>query len=419
MSNGQRHRQGTGPLMTDAIGQALRTIKGHHMRSLLLILGVAIGVMTLLAIFTIVTGLSGRIRDDIVSSSQPYIYVARFSGLSGGDPEKMMRRPQILPECAVALTKTEGVDLVDYQVSNGDATILKYGKEKTNFVQAMGSSENVPFMFSLSVGEGRYFTASEVAVRSRVVVLGYGPRKDLFPGLDPIGKTMNIYGRPYLIVGSMTERKSIIGSMGDNYVVMPWTTFEKDCLHRGVEDRNILTLTQDGSDTDEVISNITGTMRKIRRLRPGQGNDFDVVSSETFGELIDKVTGGIALVLIVLSSVGLLVGGIGVMNIMLISVTERTREIGVRMALGARRRDVLFQVLVEAGVLTGIGGLVGIGLGYLASWGMTHLLSFPFVISPWVTIGAALFSISIGIFFGLYPANRASRLDPITALGRQ
>ena len=408
-----------GPLMVDAITQALRTINGYRMRSLLLILGVSIGVMTLLAIFTIVTGLSGRIRNDIISSNQPYIYVARFSGLGGGDPAELMRRPQILPDCAEALTETEGVGLVDYEISNGDAVVLKNGKEKTNFVQPMGSSENFPFMFSISVEEGRYFTAAEVAARARVVVLGYGPRKDLFPGRDPIGKTLNVYGRPYEIVGTMAERKHIIGSLGDNYLAMPWTTFEKDCLHVGMEDRNIMALIAEGSDTDEVISNITGTVRRLRRLRPGEDNDFDVVSSETFGELIDKVTGGIALVLVVLSSVGLLVGGIGVMNIMLISVTERTREIGVRMAVGARRHDVLFQVLVEAGVLTGIGGILGIVLGYLASWGMTHLLRFPFAISPWVTIGAALFSISIGIFFGLYPANKAARLDPVTALGRE
>ncbi|MFO7610277.1 MAG: FtsX-like permease family protein [Candidatus Krumholzibacteriia bacterium] len=120
-----------------------------------------------------------------------------------------------------------------------------------------------------------------------------------------------------------------------------------------------------------------------------------------------------------LSSIGLMVGGIGVMNIMLISVAERTREIGVRMAVGARRRDVLLQVLVEAGTLTGIGGLLGIGLGYLASWGMTHVLRFPFTVSPLVTVGAALFSVAIGVFFGLYPANQAARMDPITALGRE
>lgn len=403
----------------DAFTMAWRSVTGHRMRSSLLILGVAIGVTTLLAIYTIVTGLSGRIREDVVSASKPYIYVARFSGLGGGDPAELMRRPQILPETAVALERTAGVGLVDYEVANNSGTVLRYEQEKTNFVQVFGCSQNFPFMFSLSVEEGRFFGAEDVASRRRVAVLGYGPRKDLFPGSDPVGKTLRIYGKPYLVVGSMAERKHIVGALGDNYVCVPWTAFEKDGLKEGFEDRNIACLVADGYDTDETISNITGTMRRERRLRPGEPNDFDIVASETYGELIDKVTGGIALVLVVLSSIGLLVGGIGVMNIMLISVAERTREIGVRMAVGARRRDVLLQVLVEAGTLTGIGGILGIVLGYLASWGMTHVLRFPFAVSPLVTVGAALFSIGIGVFFGLYPANKAARMDPIVALGRE
>ncbi len=199
------------------------------------------------------------------------------------------------------------------------------------------------------MAEGRFFTGAEVAASERVAVLGYGPRKDLFPYLDPIGKTLRIYGKPYRIVGAMAERKHIVGALGDNYVVVPWSAFEKDGLHAGFEDRNIAVTVEDGWDTDTVLSNVVGTVRQVRRLRPDEANDFDVVASETYGDIVDKVTGGIALVLVVLSSIGLMVGGIGVMNIMLISVAERTREIGVRMALGARRRDVLMQVLIEAG----------------------------------------------------------------------
>lgn len=405
--------------IADGVGQAMRTIRGHRMRSGLLILGVAIGVTTLLAIYTIVTGLSGRIRDDVVSANQPYIYISRDSGVGGHDPAERRRRPQLMPELIPALKATPGVELVDYQVSNSSGTVLSYGKERTNFVQTFGSSEAFPHIFSIDVADGRFLTANDVATRTRVVVLGHGPRKDLFPQTDPIGKTLNIYGKPYTIVGTMAERRHIIGSLGDNYVCVPWTTYEKDMLHVGLEDRNLALTTAEGALSDEVMSEVTGTLRRERRLRPGQPNDFDVVNSETFGELIDKVTGGIALVLVVLSSIGLLVGGIGVMNIMLISVAERTREIGVRMAVGARRQDVLLQVLVEAGTLTGIGGVLGIGFGYLASWGMTHVLRFPFAISPLVTVGAALFSVAIGIFFGLYPANKAARLDPIVALGRE
>lgn len=403
----------------DGFNEAWRTITGNRMRSSLLILGVAIGVTTLLAIYTIVSGLSGRIRDDVVSASQPYIYISRNSGVGGGDPAEKMRRPQLKPELEDALALTEGVGLIDYEISNNSGTVLKYEKEKTQFVQVFGCSQNFPFMFSITVDEGRFLAASDVTARNRVAVLGYGPRKDLFPYQDPVGKTLRIYGQPYLIIGTMDERNHIIGQLGDNFVCVPWTTFEKDGLKGGFEDRNIALLVNEGFETDEVISNITGTLRRERRLRPGQKNDFDIVSSEAYGDLIDKVTGGIALVLVVLSSIGLLVGGIGVMNIMLISVAERTREIGVRMAVGARRQDVLLQVLIEAGILTGIGGVVGIVLGYLASWGMTHLLRFPFAISPYVTVGSALFSISIGVFFGLYPANKAARMDPIVALGRE
>jgi putative ABC transport system permease protein len=403
----------------DGLSEAWRTITGNRLRSSLLILGVAIGVTTLLAIYTIVNGLSGRIRDDVVSASQPYIYISRNSGVGGGDPAEMMRRPQLMPELEAALAATEGVGLIDYEVSNNSGTVLKYEQEKTQFVQVFGCSQNFPFMFSITLDEGRFLTAGDVNARNRVAVLGYGPRKDLFPVQDPVGKTLRIYGQPYLIIGTMSERNHIIGQLGDNFICVPWTTFEKDGLKDGFEDRNIALLLEEGYRTEDVISNLTGTMRRERRLRPGQKNDFDIVSSEAYGDLIDKVTGGIALVLVVLSSIGLLVGGIGVMNIMLISVAERTREIGVRMAVGARRQDVLLQVLVEAGILTGIGGVLGIVLGYLASWGMTHVLSFPFAVSPLVTIGAALFSISIGIFFGLYPANRAAHLDPIVALGRE
>ncbi len=418
MSNRRTHN-GSRVALRDGVAQAWRTIVGHRMRSALLILGVSIGVTTLLAIFTIVTGLSGRIRDDVVSANQPYIYISLNSGVGGGDAAERMRRPLLLPNLIEPLRATEGVDLVDYQVSNGSGEVLKYGKEKTNFVQIFGSSEAFPFLFSINVADGRFLTAGEVTARSRVAVLGHGPRTDLFPYTDPIGETLRIFGRPYEIVGVMAERKHIIGSLGDNFVCVPWTTFEKDGMRGGFEDRNFALSVLPDFESEEVMSNLTGTLRRERRLHPSQPNNFEIVNSETYGELIDKVTGGIALVLVVLSSIGLLVGGIGVMNIMLISVAERTREIGVRMAVGARRQDVLLQVLVEAGTLTGIGGVVGIGFGYLASWGMTHVLRFPFVVSPLVTIGAAAFSVAIGIFFGLYPANKAAHLDPIVALGRE
>ena len=402
----------------EGVLQALQIIVGHPLRSFLLIVGVAIGVATLLAMITIVSGLSGRIRDDIVSSNRPYIWIARYEGLGGEDIEEKLRRPQLEPDLISYVAAADGVEMVDYNVSNSSGTVLRYGDERSHFVQVVGTAETFFYMYSFTVGEGRFFTREEISARANVCVLGYGPREDLFPRIDPIGKTLRIYGQSYRIIGAMERRGSIIGQLGDNYALVPWTSFERDFLHEGVEDRTLAASVAPDFDTGEVVSNIIGQLRKGRQLRPGQSNDFDVIASQTYGDVIDSVTGGIALVLVVLSSIGLMVGGIGVMNIMLISVTERTREIGVRMAVGARRQAVLFQVLVEAGTLTGIGGLLGIGLGYLLSWAATGLLRFPFQFSPTTTLGAALFSVAIGVFFGLYPANRAARLDPIEALQR-
>jgi len=400
----------------EAFKQAWLTVRGYKMRSGLLILGVAIGVATLLAIVTIVSGLSGRIRQDIVSASKPYLYVARYTGMGGEDTDAKLRRRQLDPELIPFVQAVEGVERVDYFIQTHAGDVMSYREERTQFVQTFGSSEHFATMYSYDVAEGRFFTGPEVDSRERVCVLGFGPRKDLFPVLDPIGRTLNIRGRPYRVVGTMAERKSVFGAMGENYVVVPWTTYEKDFLDRGMEDRAIAATVADGYTIEEVQEGLTGALRAGRRLRPSQPDDFDITTSESYGDMVDGITGAIAVVLTVLASIGLLVGGIGVMNIMLISVTERTKEIGVRMALGSRRRDVLMQVLLEAGTLTLFGGFVGIVFGYLLSYGMTKVLAFPFRVDPLTTVIAVVFSAGIGVVCGIYPANRAARLDPVEAL---
>ncbi len=403
----------------EGVLMALGIVRANPLRSGLLILGVAIGVATLLAISTIVGGLSGKIRSDIVSSARPYLYVARYHGLGGEDMDAKMRRDQIMPECIEAMDGVLGVAGIDYMVSNNEGTILRHGDNRTNIVQVFGASEQFASLYSFTIGEGRFFTAGETAARRSVCVIGDGPRQTLFPNIDPVGKKLRLYGKEYEVVGAIESRRHVFGQMGDNFVVVPWTSFERDFLNRGVEDRTLAVTVRDGWDMDEVRASVIGELRKVRGLRPGQENDFDVVASETYGELVDKITQGVALVLVVLSSIGLMVGGIGVMNIMLISVTERTREIGVRMAVGARRSNVLLQILVEAATLTGLGGVVGVGLGYGAAWAATTALDFPFAVEPGTVVLAVAFSAAIGIFFGLYPANRAARMDPVEALRQE
>ena len=401
---------------SEGVSQALATVRGHPLRSFLLILGVSIGVATLLAIYTIVTGLSGRIRSDIVSSARPYLYVARSHGMGGEDMTEVLRRPQLLPECIDPLEAIEGVEQVDYMITSGRATVLTHGKERTNLVQVFGASSVFHTAYSFQLGEGRFFTREEQASRRRVCVLGDGPRQELFPHSDPIGQAIRLFGVEYEIVGAMESRRHIMGSMGDGWVVVPWPTYEKDFGGGDFEDRTIAVTMADGYTTDALKEEVVGALRRVRGLRPGEKNDFEVIASETYGELVDNLTKGVALVLVVLSSIGLMVGGIGVMNIMLISVTERTREIGVRMAVGARSQDVLRQILIEAATLTGIGGIFGTALGYLGAWGATKLLSFPFGFNPFVAVAAVAFAAGIGIVFGLYPANRAAKMDPSEAL---
>jgi putative ABC transport system permease protein len=265
------------------------------------------------------------------------------------------------------------------------------------------------------MGEGRFFTEFEMENKRRVVVLGHGPAKDLFPSEDPIGKHIRIKNYEYLVVGTLESRRHIIGSIGDNFVVVPYTTHEKDLMSKWDEAQIVVTVKPEYT-LEEGMEEVISILRSRRGVGPGEENDFSVMTSEAFADILGKITTGIALVLIVISSIGLMVGGIGVMNIMLVSVTERTREVGIRMAMGARRSDILKQFLIEASTLTGIGGAVGIMMGLLVARGVSKLIAFPYVVPPvWIVI-AFVFSASIGIIFGLYPANRAAKMDPIKAL---
>jgi putative ABC transport system permease protein len=247
------------------------------------------------------------------------------------------------------------------------------------------------------------------------VVLGSGPAQDLFKEADPIGKFVLINGEKFKVVGTLQSRKHIFGSWSDNFVAVPHTTYGKD-LQREGDWVTIGATVRDGVPLAAGVDEVTRALRIRRELRPGDENNFDVQTSESFVALVKKITVPIGIVLTIIASIGLLVGGIGVMNIMLISVTERTREIGVRRAIGAERGDIMFQFLVEAGVLTGIGGVAGVVVGTALAWGVSRLIHFPFMFSAGWTVVSLVFSVLVGVGFGLYPARRAGDMDPVNAL---
>jgi putative ABC transport system permease protein len=398
--------------------QALEVIRTHRMRSWLLIVGVAIGVMTVLAMVTVMSGLGKRIQSDIVSANRPYLFISRFDPMGGGnDRRDLLRRKQLTIRDADFLEENcASCDQVDLNIDpQGRMHVLRYEGERTNLIQVMGSTQNMGSMYSIVIEYGRFFTEFETDRSRRVIVLGYGPAHDLFPNRDPIGKSIKIGNHQYEVVGTMATRDNILGSISDNYAVVPFTTYEKDLGFRFDDYQMGVTIKPEYS-IEEAADEVHALMRASRKLGPAEENDFYITTSEGFREMLASIMTYIGLVLVVISSIGLMVGGIGVMNIMLISVTERTREVGIRMALGARRNDIMQQFLIEAATLTGAGGMIGIFLGLLAAKGVAKLISFPYSVPLiWVVI-AFVFSASIGLIFGLYPANRAARMDPIKAL---
>jgi putative ABC transport system permease protein len=398
--------------------QALHVIRTHRLRSGLLIVGVAIGVMTVLGMVTVLSGLGKRVTQDLLSANRPFLHIARYDPMQGDrNFEALMRRKKLTAEDARAIqAECRSVERVDFQVSPGEGMrVLRYKGRRTNLIQVIGTSQNFPYMFSIQIDEGHFLTELDIARRRRAVVLGFGPAKDLFPNMDPIGKWVRIGDYEYEVIGTLQSRRHFIGSISDNFAVIPYTTFEKDHSSK-YDDYEIVATVKPEHTLEEAKDEITALLRARRKVAPAAENDFYITSSEAFREMITNITKYIGLVLVVISSIGLMVGGIGVMNIMLISVTERTREVGVRMALGATRHDILQQFLIEAATLTGTGGVIGIVGGLLAARGVTHLVRFPYSLPVlWIAI-AFIFSAGIGIIFGMYPANRAAKMDPIVAL---
>jgi putative ABC transport system permease protein len=266
-----------------------------------------------------------------------------------------------------------------------------------------------------TIAAGRNYTEVEEESNALVAVVNQKLAESLFPGLDPIGKRIKVFGQPFEVVGLYVEAKSLFGDEGSPEVTIPHSTFTKVADYwKGWMD--IAVSPTEAATVAESQDEVIAAMRGVRGLKPGQDNNFAVVGQDTILETWNKISGGFFLVMLALSSVGLMVGGVGVVAIMMISVTERTREIGVRKALGATRREIMFQFLVEAATLTLVGGVVGMMMGGLIAWAIHALTPIPAAVPLWSVIVALVAATVTGIFFGLYPANKASRLDPVEAL---
>ncbi len=411
-------RKGNTGLILENLWIALEVIRSHKLRSGLIILGVAIGVAALMGMVSILLGLGDKITQDITSSEQTVLSVAKFDFFVHGEDDSVFRRPDLTERDAAAIRSgcpsLQSVTFVIEPQGRPPYT-LYHGNEKSRMIQVVGGEPSLFDIWSLDLEEGRMFTNEEVFHRAKVVVLGHSPRRDLFPAKDPIGKSVRIGNDDFTVIGTFVERKTLFGALGENFAMIPYTTFLAN-LWQENDMRAIHGAIREGVPVETAKDEVIRVMRGQRGLKANEDNNFAVMSSDAALEFLDRITGPIAGILAAISSIGLLVGGIGVMNMMLVSVTERTGEIGIRKAVGATRQDIMWQFLIEAGTLTGLGGILGISLGLAAAMGVSALTGLPNSLSPGYITLAVFFSIAIGIFFGMYPANRAARQDPAEAM---
>jgi putative ABC transport system permease protein len=405
-------------LIRENFAIAIDVIVEHKLRSGLILLGVAIGVASMMGVVSLLLGLKAGIAHEVGKYEQTVLTVQKYDYEISGMAESFWLRKNVEPKHAKAIKQQcKSANYVAFMISSVVfAPTLHYKNEESRRVSITGAEPSMFYISTLEMDDGRMFTDSEVLHHAKVVILGHSPRRDMFPNIDPIGKQITINDKDFTIVGTLAPRKTIGGDSSDNLALIPYTTF-KDVISRSeMNMAQIMVSIREGHSLDEAREEIIQIMRVQRGLKANQDNDFSVATMDTALDLINQITEPVELILVAISSIALLVGGIGVMNMMLVSVTERTAEIGIRKAVGANRRHILWQFIIEAGTLTGIGGVLGLALGLSVAFGISLATDLPFSLSPIFIFSAVAFSIAIGMFFGLYPAYRASNLNPIQAI---
>jgi putative ABC transport system permease protein len=423
-------------LFGEVVSMAFDTVRTNKLRSALTVLGVVIGITSIVGMTAMIRGFDESLRDMIRALGPNTITVQRFgitSFANGAEIRDLLKRPNLTISDARALEQqAPTIQLVDVELGAGVGPPTQgrvfYRQQKTKPVVVFGTSEYFAEGTRIQFLSGRFFNGTEVLFHKNVCVLGNTAYKLLFEpnGIDPIGKTVRVGNERFEVVGVFDKRPTAGGFNlnADDFVVIPYTVYQRIYGLRAfrigrmgtIVNIQISLVPRDGISQAAALDDVRRVMRSRHNLKLDDPDDFDLGTQDQFLKLWDRISQGTFFALVVISSIALMVGGIGVMAIMSISVTERTREIGVRKALGARRAEILFQFLMEAAFLTSVGGLIGVALGASIGWGVHWLSGFPISL-PWWSFAIGLgFSASVGLFFGMYPAFKASRLDPIEAL---
>lgn len=403
----------------ESLIMAFGTFRVHKMRSFLTVLGVFIGVFTIITVVSVITGLNNSMARQIESLGSNVIYISKFKpGITFGNrPSSERKRKDITFDDAKAILDycpaiTAIAPQNYYHAEGGNSA--KYRDHEVRNPSLFGTLPDYEVVNNTFVDKGRFFDDGDVKSRTNVAVLGFDVADKLFMGEDPLGKMIQVNSDKFLVIGVMGKREMFGGDNENNTIAIPYGTFQKMYPEEKALWLAVKAISPEAMP--EAIDQVTELMRRRHGLKYNDPDDFAVFTQENLMEIWNTVTQAIWLVMIVISSIGLLVGGVGVMNIMLVSVTERTKEIGIRMAVGARRRNILWQFLIEAMALSGLGGILGIILGIAGGQIIGATTPLPAEVSPlWVVIGFG-FSVGVALVFGIYPAARASKLDPIECL---
>lgn len=398
---------------------ALDAIGANKLRSSLTILGIVIGVSTVMTMASIVQGIRGQIFSTLEVVGPTTFRVLRYFSTTPVNPDQLPRevriRPTLRPEEATAIADLPEIHYAAIWLAAFQR--LEYEGIRTQPTVVYGADERFMEILGGGIVRGRTFTTTEARAGTPVAIIELKAANRLFGQVNPIGKVVRIGGRPFRVIAVYKTPDNIFQPPGQEIsAVLPFESARRNFVYDETNALIILVKPRIGVTVTQAMDATTIELRRIRKLKPGDPNTFDLITSDQILSVFNKLTGVFFLVMIVLSSVALLVGGIGVMAIMMVSVTSRTREIGVRKALGATRREVLWQFLVEAATLTLLGGGIGIIIGVGAGEVLKRLMGFSTGVPVWSAVIATLVSVSIGLVFGLLPANRAARLDPVEAL---
>ena len=411
-------------LVYENFAVALETLRSRKARSALTVLGIVIGVTSVIAVAAIIDGLNSHIKGRITSIGSRLFIISRIPfGTNPSRPPERIRTRKYLP-IGDAVFLREALPSVAFATPFADrngfagaSNDIRFGKELVERFFLRGAEPELGAAVpQFAVASGRFLSQDDLEHSRSVAVIGAGIADTLFPQVDAIGKPVKMNGKPYDVIGVFERDPGLFGGFGvDQFVVIPFTNFHKN--YPEVRDVFFAVSVKDDYDLAVARNDMEQAMRRRRRLPQNADNDFEIIDPNFLANLWDQLTGALILLTGVISSIGLLVGGIGVMNVMLISVTERTQEIGIRKATGATKFHIRAQFLFEAVMLSGAGGAIGILCGALIAFIVRSVLpSIPATLSVfWIAMGVAI-SVGVGLFFGYYPANRAANLDPIVCL---